>query len=70
MNDKTVVVTLNTDEVKTYNNVEMVDLRDHTIFVINYRDEKGKKCIAIHNRPIDITPEMKYAKSLTINFTE
>ncbi len=68
MNTKTVTVTLSNDQTKVFNDVTMVDLRDNTIFTVKYRSEEGKAMMAMFNRPIDIQPDVPYAKSLSIEF--
>lgn len=74
--NKTVTVQTNTEvdssikiEFKSFNNVETIDLKDTSIFLIKYRDEKGKKATAIFNRPVDIQPNMAYATRVIIEFT-
>lgn len=70
MSSKTVSVTMSNGDVKVYNDVTSIDLRDTSIFTIKYTSEEKKRNIALLALPVVNAPDALYAKSLTINFTE
>lgn len=67
--NKTVTVHTNIGVSSTFSNVEVIDLKDTSIFLIKYRNDKGKKITSIFNRPVDIQPNMVYATQVIIELT-